>query len=232
MTTAQYSPEKSTSALGRPESNTNRKKAPLAEVAFLLFCIESVMWVSPLTVSPRATSAGMILLIIVLLIVTAVRDSETPRTLGFRLDNFLPALARLALPLSIFILLVVVTGLLTGSVRFGPKFFSMLVFVPLWALLQQYLLLAFVLPRMRVIFGPGKASSVASAAIFSILHLPNPVLTVACAAGGYVWVRTYEREANLFASALTHTLASAFLANTLPGWLLKNMVVGYNYFFR
>ncbi|HKY03238.1 MAG TPA: CPBP family intramembrane glutamic endopeptidase [Blastocatellia bacterium] len=174
----------------------------------------------------------MILLIVVLLIVTAVRDRETPRELGFRVDNLLAALARLALPLSIFILLVMVIGLLAGTVRFGPKFFSMLVFVPLWALLQQYLLLAFVLPRMRMIFGPGKASSLASAAIFSILHLPNPVLTVVCAAGGYIWVRAYEREANLFASALTHTLASAFLANTLPGWVLKNMVVGYNYFLR
>ena len=232
MATAQYSPEKSRSSLGAAERNINHKSSPLAEVAFLLFCIEAVMWVSPLTVSPRTASAGMILLIVVLLIVTAVRDRETPRELGFRVDNLLAALARLALPLSIFILLVMVIGLLAGTVRFGPKFFSMLVFVPLWALLQQYLLLAFVLPRMRMIFGPGKASSLASAAIFSILHLPNPVLTVVCAAGGYIWVRAYEREANLFASALTHTLASAFLANTLPGWVLKNMVVGYNYFLR
>jgi hypothetical protein len=190
------------------------------------------MWISPLTVSPRATSAGMILLIIVLIIVPVFRDGETARELGFRTDNFFPALAHLTLPLSLFILAVVAIGLFAGTLRLGDKFFSMLVFVPPWALLQQYLLLAFVSRRMRMIFGEGKASRVGTAAIFSLLHLPNPVLTVVCAAGGYIWVRGHERQANLFASALTHTLASAFVANTLPRWLLKNMVVGYNYFLR
>jgi hypothetical protein len=190
------------------------------------------MWISPLTVSPRTASAGMILLTIVLIIVPVLRDGETARELGFRTDNFFPALAQLTIPLLAFILLAVTIGLFAGTIRLGNKFFSMLVFVPIWALLQQYLLLAFVNRRMRTIFGEGKGSRIGTAAIFSLLHLPNPVLTVACAAGGYIWVKTYEREANLFASALTHTMASAFVANTLPGWLLKNMVVGYNYFLR
>jgi small-conductance mechanosensitive channel len=210
----------------------NDKKASLTEVACLVFCIEVIMWISPFTASPRTTSAGMILIIIVLLIVTFIRDRRPARELGLRTDNFFAALAHLILPLSVFILVVVVIGLFAGTLRFGPRFFSMLVFVPTWALLQQYLLLAFVNSRMRVIFGEGKRSRTATAAIFSILHLPNPVLTVACAMGGYIWASEHEREPNLFASALTHTLASAFLANTLPGWLLKNMVVGYNYFLR
>jgi hypothetical protein len=174
----------------------------------------------------------MVLLIILLLVVTFIRDRETTGELGFRADNFLPALSHLALPLSLFILASVMIGLSAGTLRFGHKFFSMLFFIPLWALLQQYLLLAFVNRRMRMTFGEGKGSRLGTAAIFSILHLPNPVLMVACAAGGYIWVRGYERRPNLFASALTHTLASAFVANTLPGWLLKNMVVGYNYFLR
>jgi hypothetical protein len=208
------------------------KKASLAELACLLFGIEIIMWVSPLTPSPRAASAGITFLLVVLLVSTFVMDRETPRELGFRAGNFLAALSRLALPLSVFIIAVVAVGLLAGSLRFGQKFFLMLAFVPLWALLQQYLLLAFINRRLRVILGAGMGSRVGTAAIFSILHLPNPVLTLACAAGGYIWAKEYEREPNLFASALTHTLASAFLANSLPGWLLKNMVVGYNYFFR
>jgi membrane protease YdiL (CAAX protease family) len=70
------------------------------------------------------------------------------------------------------------------------------------------------------------------AALFALLHLPNPALTVACALGGYVWAREFDRSPNLLANALTHTIASALLANSLPGWALKNMVVGYNYFMR
>jgi hypothetical protein len=65
-----------------------------------------------------------------------------------------------------------------------------------------------------------------------LLHFPNPMLMFCCALGAYVWAREYERRPNLFANAITHAIASAFLANSLPHWLLKNMVVGYNYFFR
>lgn len=232
MAIAHSSIETSPSASHLHQGRPVGKKAPLTEVACLVFCIEVIMWVSPLTVYPRATSAGMVLLIILLLIVSFIRDRKTASELGFRIDNFFPALAHLILPLSLFILAVVVIGLFAGTLRFGPKFFSMLLFVPLWALLQQYLLLGFVNPRIRMMLGEGDSSRICTAAIFSILHLPNPVLMVACAVGGYIWVRGHEREANLFASALTHTVASAFVANTLPGWLLKNMVVGYNYFLR
>ncbi|HKG22233.1 MAG TPA: CPBP family glutamic-type intramembrane protease, partial [Blastocatellia bacterium] len=123
-------------------------------------------------------------------------------------------------------------GLVAGTLRVRAKFFSMLLFVPPWALLQQYMLLAFAHRRFRVITGSGRVSVIASAGLFAILHLPNPVLTVVCALGGLIWAREYERDPNLFAHAITHTVASAFLANSLPGWLLKNMVVGYNYFLR
>jgi hypothetical protein len=139
---------------------------------------------------------------------------------------------QLAPPLILFVALVVVIGWSFGTLRFGKKFFTMLLVVPWWALLQQYMLLGFAHPRIRALLGEGWQTTAATAAMFALLHLPNPVLTVACAAGGYLWTRQHGREPNLLANALTHTIASAFLANTLPGWLLKNMVVGYNYFLR
>jgi len=92
--------------------------------------------------------------------------------------------------------------------------------------------LAFANRRLRVLLGTGKAATIATAALFAILHLPNPVLMVATAIGGYVWTWEYERRPNILANAITHGIASAFLANMLPHWILKNMVVGYNYFFR
>jgi hypothetical protein len=139
-------------------------------------------------------------------------------------------LGRLALPLGVFISIVVAIGYWAGTLRFGTKFYSMLLSVPIWALLQQYMLLAFANHRLRVL--AGDRSVAMTAAMFGLLHFPNPILMIACAAGGYIWAREYERSPNLFANALTHTVASAFLANSLPGSLLKNMVVGYNFFFR
>ncbi|HYP26448.1 MAG TPA: CPBP family glutamic-type intramembrane protease [Blastocatellia bacterium] len=202
------------------------------ELASLVILIESIMWAVPFASNPRLAYSGLALLIAALLLFGYVREGVGLRELGLRTDNFFRVLRRVAPALLIFVASVLVIGLAAGTVRLGPKFFSMLLAVPPWALLQQYMLLAFAHRRFRVITGSGRASVIASAALFSLLHFPNPVLTVVCALGGLIWAREYECEPNLLAHSVTHTVASAFLANSLPGWLLKNMVVGYNYFLR
>jgi len=207
-------------------------KRPFIELTILVVLIEVIMWIVPLLPYSRAFYAATALIIVALLGYCYIRDGVGARELGLRFDNLLRVLKDLLIPLAIFVLVVLVVGFEFGAPRFGKKFWSMLLFVPAWALLQQYMLLAFVGRRLRMIFGNGLPGIVATSALFSLLHLPNPVLMVACAAGGYLWAREYQREPNLFSSALTHAVASAFLANALPGWMLKNMVVGYNYFLR
>jgi hypothetical protein len=207
------------------------KRAAAFELACLVLLVETIMWAVPFMPNHRVAYAGMASLIIVLLVTCHLRDGLSAREIGFRFDNFFAALSRLALPLVAFVLIVVAAGLAAGTLRLGAKFYSMFAAVPLWALLQQYMLLAFCNRRLRVIVGE-RRSAIATAALFSLLHLPNPVLTLACAAGGYIWAREHQRSPNLFANAMTHTVASAFLANAMPRWLLKNMVVGFNYFLR
>jgi hypothetical protein len=202
------------------------------ELTCLVILIESIMWAVPFSPNPRLVYSGLALLIAALLLFGYVRESVSLRELGLRVDNFYRVLRRVAPSLIIFVASVLVIGMAAGTVRLRPKFFSMLIFVPPWALLQQYMLLAFAHRRFRVITGSGRVSVIASAGLFALLHLPNPVLTVVCGLGGLIWAREYEREPNLLAHSVTHAVASAFLANSLPGWLLKNMVVGYNYFLR
>jgi hypothetical protein len=207
-------------------------RAATAELLSLLFCVELIMWVVPVLPGGRAAYGALALVIAVLLTVCYIKDGLDLPQVGIRVDNLGTALARLSIPLTAFVLLVVLIGLVAGSLKLGQRFLSMLIVVPLWALLQQYMLLAFAGTRLRVIVGPGKRSVLATAALFGFLHLPNPTLAVACIFGGYIWATVYDRYPNLIAGSLTHAVASAFLANSLPHSLLKNMVVGYNYFFR
>jgi len=204
--------------------------AAFVELAGLILLIEAIEWIAPTTDHPRGVYEVLALFILVLLMVCFVRDGVNARELGIRLDNILTVLARISIPLLVFVVLTIAVGLAAGTLRFGTKFHSMLISVPFWAFLQQYMLLAFANRRQRIIVGAH--SAFATAVLFSLLHLPNPVLTLVCALGGYIWAGQYEREPNLFANALTHGIASAFLANSIPSSLLKNMVVGYNYFFR
>jgi len=204
----------------------------VAEVACLVGLVETIMWAVPFTRNPPFAYLAMVGMITLLLVTCHLRDGVPGREMGFRVDNLLRVLGVYVLPFGITIAILVAVGLAFGSLSFGPRFVGMLLGVPAWALLQQYMLLAFAQRRFRVIFGPGKAPVLASTAMFGILHLPNPTLTVACLAAGFVWAWQYERSPNLFANALTHTIGSAFLANSLPPLLLKNMVVGYHYFLR
>lgn len=203
-----------------------------AEVVCLVGLIETIMWVVPLTRYRAEAYLGAVVLITVLLVVCHVRDGVPGHELGVRIDNFLRVMRVYAVPFGAAVALMVAVGLVAGTLRLGGKFLGMLAAVPMWALLQQYMLLAFAHRRFRVVLGPGTPSVVASASMFGLLHLPNPTLMVACAVAGLVWAWQYERDPNLFANAATHTVASAFLANSLPHAVLKNMVVGYNYFLR
>lgn len=217
---------------GRVDEGSPHAGRIIGELACLVLLIETIMWIVPFTPNPRVAYSGLAAMIILLLATTHLRDRITARSLGIRFDNFLRVLLRIVAPLGFFVAAMLLIGYMAGSLRFGPRFFSMLTFVPSWALLQHYMLFGFVHRRFRALLGPGTPSIAASTAVFSLLHLPNPVLTVACAFGGYIWAREYERDPNLLAHAITHGIASAFLANSLPGWILKNMVVGYTYFLR
>lgn len=208
------------------------RRVALCEIGCLLFCMELIMWIVPLMPNARMAYAGLAALIVVLLAVTHLRDRATARELGLRFDNFLPALAWISVRLAPFIAAILLVGAAAQSLRFGERFYGMLLSVPLWALLQQYMLFVFVHRRLRVVLGEGRRAVFVTAALFALFHLPNPVLTLACAIAGFIWARAYERSPNLFANAFTHTVASALIANSLPHWLLKNMVVGTNHFFR
>ena len=190
------------------------------------------MWLVPLIPNARVAYAGLAILIIILLAVTHLRDGASARAMGFRFDNFLATLAWISLRLAPFIALVVLVGMAADSVHLSARFYGMLMGVPLWALLQQYMLFAFVYPRLRVALGEGQRAVFVTALLFALLHLPNPMLTLACALAGLIWAQAFARSPNLFANAVTHTLGSAVIANSLPHWLLKNMVVGTNHFFR
>jgi membrane protease YdiL (CAAX protease family) len=214
-----------------PESQGRRRQA-LAEVACLVGLIETIMWGAPFARQPAVAFLGLVLLVATLLVVTHLRDRRRPREIGLRVDNLGSALRAYCAPFGIALALLVAVGLAAGTLRLGPRFLGMLAGVPAWAFLQQYMLLAFAHERFRIALGGGWPSVLASAGMFALLHLPNPALTVACAAAGLVWAWQYERGPNLFANVATHTLGSAVLANALPPSVLKSMVVGYNYFLR
>lgn len=156
---------------------------------------------------------------------------ESAREIGWRLDNFGRAARLLALPMIAAVGVIVGIGLLKKSLRFdGPQVLEYAWSLPLWGLLQQYVLQGFINRRAQILCGRGSKSVLLVALIFALLHLPNPWLSVATFAGGLIWAYVYQRAPNLLALALSHALMAGLLALSLPATTINSLRVGIKYF--
>lgn len=156
---------------------------------------------------------------------------ETLRDLGFRFDNFVPALMLLAIPTIIALACFLFIGWSAGGWRLSllwsrPRY----LLLPVWALAQQYVTQGFINRRAQTALGKGWKSVLITGAIFALLHMPNLNLVWLTFVGGIVWAAVYQRRPNLFALALSHTITSMILARALPNIWVNSMRVGLKYF--
>ena len=168
---------------------------------------------------------------LVLMLVSHRTRKERARDIGWRLDNFTEALRLLIIPTLGAAAVILVMGFYLGGFRSNKWLdWKWVLWLPVWALIQQYSLQGFINRRAQLVFGRGTKSVVLVAIIFATLHLPNPFLTVATLVGGILWAITYQRAPNLFALSISHALISLLLVFALPNSVLKGLRVGFRYF--
>jgi len=172
-----------------------------------------------------------LLLAVAFMVLSQSAYGESARDLGFRSDNLVQTLRLLIWPTLIAVIIIFVVGwYLTGPPSLPRLLRPRLLVVPAWALFQQYALQGFINRRAQVAFGKGVVSVLLVAVVFALLHLPNPVLSMLTLLGGLIWAAVYQREANLFALAASHTVASISLAIALPLNVINGLRVGFKYF--
>ena len=167
----------------------------------------------------------------ILMLVSHRSRGESWREIGWRADNFFAAVRLLFVPTLGVALLIVSLGWLMGSLRLeGSQLRPRFLWLPLWALMQQYVMQGFINRRAQLIWGRGWRSILLVGLIFAILHLPNLWLALATFIGGTVCAYVYQRAPNLLALALAHGMTSVLLVSTLSTTVLRNMRVGFKYF--
>jgi Type II CAAX prenyl endopeptidase Rce1-like len=100
----------------------------------------------------------------------------------------------------------------------------------IWAVMQQFLLqIYFLLRLMRLL--PGKVAPIAAAAgLFSLAHLPNPVLTPVTLVWGIVACVLFLRYRNIYALGLAHGILGLCIAVIVPDSIQHHMRVGIGYY--
>lgn len=204
---------------------TSRRRRDLVELCVGYALILIVLWTPRLLQRPLYCVAAIYLIAVLWL------SFAGWNAMGLRLAN----LARSIWVFGVAILLAAVaiavaarmhTLLLPGGfVPFVHRYLG----YALWAGFQQILLQNFFFARLLRLIRNPRIAALAAATIFSLAHLPSPILTVATFVWGLIACLLFLRYRNLIPLALTHALLGITIAITVPGPIIRNMRVGLGY---
>jgi membrane protease YdiL (CAAX protease family) len=201
------------------------KRRALLELAIGYGLILLVLW------TPRPWQRPLYILAAVVIAAIFWIGFTSAQSIGLRTANFLRSLWIVA------VALLISAASITLAIHFqtlhpvpGPiAFFKRYWGYALWSFVQQLLLQDFFLRRLRLLLPSAGLAVFAAAAIFSIAHIPSPVLTTVTFIMGLAACLLFLRYRNLYPLAIAHVILGITLAITVPNAILHNMRVGLGY---
>jgi membrane protease YdiL (CAAX protease family) len=180
----------------------------------------------------QQTFRGDVLVCVTLFVVLAVsghrRRGETPRDLGFRLDNAGQSARVVLTYVGPLIAVVIATGIAFDLTREPPieRLATRSILMPVFGVVQQYALLGFYFRRFEEALPWRGLALPAAAGTFAVFHAPDPaIVTVSFLLGaGACWL--YRRASNLWVLGLAHGVLSLAIAMFLAKWLPIGLKVG------
>jgi membrane protease YdiL (CAAX protease family) len=98
----------------------------------------------------------------------------------------------------------------------------------IWAMQQEFILQSYFYLRLESLLG-SRRGVLGAALLFSVAHLPSPVLTLLSFIGGLLFCEMFRRYRNIFPLGLVHAVLGLTIAASLPDSLLHHMRVGLGY---
>ncbi|TBR39555.1 MULTISPECIES: CPBP family intramembrane glutamic endopeptidase [Dyella] len=99
-----------------------------------------------------------------------------------------------------------------------------------WAALQQWLMLAVVLPRAEAWRTPKPVAWIATALVFALLHTPNGAVMQLCFLAELAWAACFLRWRSILPIAVAHALCALIVEAGLTGGLIRSLEVSARFF--
>lgn len=226
----------------RPAAQLSLRAVAGLEVTSVLASVFITTWVIiPLQPRQRWLAAVPALLAFALIIHSHRVRGESLGEIGFTRRHFGLAMGWVAPPTLVACAALAAIGYFAGSFHLTSHFWTNVLFLPIWGLMQQYVLQGFIYRRIRFMVvdetttatEPRRRANLAilaTAVIFALAHAPNLMLMLLTLLGALLWSWVYERAPNLWALGLSHAAMSLMLMTSLPSWLLPSLSVGYKHF--
>lgn len=159
---------------------------------------------------------------------------DTPKTLGWRGDNFWAASKWALAAFAIFAATLIAIGIALGQPRKIPP--NLESFNRLWTyfafcLLQQVILNSFLTNRLLSLLRKDWAAALIAGGIFAACHWPNPVLVPLTFAGGVTMAWLFARHRNIIPLAVLQAVIGSLAWWSFPMAWHHRLRVGPAYFY-
>lgn len=200
---------------------------PLFEVVIFYALAQSVIWGSGRWRPPVLVVAVVMLLICV---GSNYYHKDSMERIGLRSQKFWPNM-KLVAPWLLLLIPFIYLGWGKSSLIGWDAWFAVLGY-PFWGFAQEYVLLAFICNRLEDAM-PGHLFIIpwVNGFLFSLAHLPNPVLMTITMMSGVVFTRIFLKERHLVPASLAHALFGVALTYAF-GSICGIMSVGPAYLSR
>lgn len=210
--------------VGQSPERTDSRRGPWLPLAIAYGIIQVALWTSGGTQKMVSLAAA------VWVIGVTLARHRPARQLGIGFTGLTRALW--VIPLGgVGVALILLAGWLGGTIHglHGPKAPGLQVegyFI--WTVVQQFILQSFFYVNLEELLGAQRALWV-SVALFTLAHIPNPVLLVGTLLGGIFFVEMFQRYRNIYPIALVHGMLGMALGVSVPDFLMRHMRVGIGF---
>jgi len=189
----------------------------ILEALLVFAAIEAYIW------RLRYTAGWSWIVILGAMLLSHALHGETPRSLGFRMDNFGDAARRFGPAVAVIASLILLFGIGLHSFRAltNLSYTGSFAVYLLWGCFQQYTLNSYFGRRIQV--------QVVPAALFSAAHYPNFFLMAVTFVLGYAATVAYRRQPNIYFLGIAHGVIGFLLYWALPDAVTHHLNIGPGY---